>query len=73
MNKAESSQFDDLKAMGLKVTEPRLKILSLFKKATLEGERHLSAEEVYKRLLQENSERKSVGRGAWTHSREAIR
>ena len=56
MNKAESSQFDDLKAMGLKVTEPRLKILSLFKKATLEGERHLSAEEVYKRLLQENSD-----------------
>ncbi len=38
----------DLKSAGLKATLPRLKILELFEKST---ERHLSAEEVYKELL----------------------
>jgi Fur family transcriptional regulator, ferric uptake regulator len=38
----------DLKNAGLKATLPRLKILELFEKS---DERHLSAEEVYKVLL----------------------
>lgn len=37
-----------LKKAGLKATLPRLKVLSLFETG---NERHLSAEEVYKRLL----------------------
>ena len=40
----------DLKAVGLKTTLPRLKILNLFEQATM---RHLSAEDVYKLLLDE--------------------
>ena len=45
--------------MGLKVTVPRLKILDLFQKLSESqetGKRHLSAEEVYKLLLNENSD-----------------
>ncbi|MBM6703243.1 ferric iron uptake transcriptional regulator [Sutterella massiliensis] len=45
--------------MGLKVTVPRLKILDLFQKLAQTnepGKRHLSAEEVYKLLLNENSD-----------------
>jgi Fur family ferric uptake transcriptional regulator len=38
----------DLKNVGLKATLPRLKILELFEKS---DERHLSAEDVYKVLL----------------------
>lgn len=38
----------DLKSAGLKATLPRLKILELFEKSE---ERHLSAEDVYKVLL----------------------
>lgn len=38
----------DLRKAGLKATLPRLKILDLFVHA---GERHLSAEDVYKQLL----------------------
>lgn len=38
----------DLKSAGLKATLPRLKILELFEKS---DERHLSAEDVYKVLL----------------------
>jgi len=38
----------DLKSAGLKATLPRLKILELFEKS---DERHLSAEDVYKILL----------------------
>ena len=37
-----------LKSAGLKSTLPRLKVLSLFEES---GQRHLSAEDVYKRLL----------------------
>ncbi len=40
----------DLKNIGLKVTLPRLKILNLFENTEV---RHLSAEEVYKLLMQE--------------------
>lgn len=55
----QHQQTANLKTMGLKVTVPRLKILDLFQKLAEapEGEkRHLSAEEVYKRLINENSD-----------------
>ena len=39
---------DELKSVGLKATLPRLKVLSLFESSK---ERHLSAEDVYKVLL----------------------
>ncbi len=39
---------DELKSVGLKATLPRLKVLSLFENSK---ERHLSAEDVYKVLL----------------------
>ncbi len=39
----------DLKKVGLKVTLPRLKILSILENAK---DRHISAEEVYKKLLE---------------------
>ena len=38
----------DLKNVGLKATFPRLKILDMFRKS---GERHLSAEDIYRSLL----------------------
>lgn len=41
----------DLKSVGLKATLPRLKILELFQKS---GQRHLSADDVYKLLLNED-------------------
>lgn len=41
-------QTTHLKSAGLKSTLPRLKVLGLFEEG---GERHLSAEDVYKRLL----------------------
>jgi Fur family ferric uptake transcriptional regulator len=47
------SASKDLKDIGLKATLPRLKVLSLFE--TSES-RHMSAEDVYKRLLQEGME-----------------
>jgi len=43
----------DLKSMGLKATLPRLKILNLFENS---DERHLTAEDVYKLLLNEGME-----------------
>lgn len=56
---SRKQQSVDLKTMGLKVTVPRLKILDLFQKLSESeegGKRHLSAEEVYKLLLNENSD-----------------
>jgi Fur family transcriptional regulator, ferric uptake regulator len=47
------SKIDGLKNTGLKATLPRLKILELFQGSE---RRHLSAEEVFKTLLQENSD-----------------
>jgi len=44
------SSAQDLRAVGLKTTLPRLKILNLFEQATV---RHLSAEDVYNLLLNE--------------------
>lgn len=43
----------DLKGMGLKATGPRLQILNLFETC---GERHLSAEDVYRLLLSDESD-----------------
>ncbi len=43
----------DLKSIGLKATLPRLKILNLFENSE---ERHLTAEDVYKLLLNEGME-----------------
>lgn len=43
---------EDLKSIGLKVTLPRLKILDLFQKLAQDGgERHITAEDVYRHLL----------------------
>ncbi len=56
----QSEQSANLKNMGLKVTVPRLKILDLFQRlSSVDGvpaRRHLSAEEVYKLLLEEDSD-----------------
>jgi Fur family transcriptional regulator, ferric uptake regulator len=43
----------ELKSTGLKVTVPRLKVLDLFQHSP---ERHLTAEDVYRRLLDEHSD-----------------
>ena len=47
-------ETSDLRNVGLKVTLPRVKILEILEKQT--EERHLSAEKVYKILLNENEE-----------------
>lgn len=41
----------DLKNVGLKATFPRLKVLDIFRKS---DQRHLSAEDVYRALINEN-------------------
>jgi len=43
----------DIRAAGLKVTLPRLKILSMLESS---GNKHLSAEDMYKALLEEGEE-----------------
>ncbi|MBF0342263.1 MAG: ferric iron uptake transcriptional regulator [Magnetococcales bacterium] len=43
----------DLKSVGLKATAPRMKVLRLF---VSEGGSHMSAEDVYKRLLSDGEE-----------------
>jgi len=43
----------DIKKAGLKVTLPRLKVLEIFENS---GERHLSAEDIYKRLMMKGEE-----------------
>lgn len=44
---------DDLKTIGLKATLPRLRILELFEKSDI---RHLTAEDVYKKLVEEGTD-----------------
>jgi len=44
----DEKEREDLRQAGLKITYPRLKILDLFQK---QEQKHLSADEVYKRLL----------------------
>lgn len=46
-------KIDELKSSGLKVTAPRLKVLEVFEKAK---ERHLTAEDVYRLLIAEDSD-----------------
>lgn len=43
-----NNRLDDLKTSGLKATLPRLKVLEVFQRT---GERHLTAEDIYKILL----------------------
>ena len=47
------SSSADLKTIGLKATLPRLRILELFEKSEV---RHLSAEDVYKKLVEEGND-----------------
>jgi Fur family ferric uptake transcriptional regulator len=47
------SESKDLRDIGLKATLPRLKVLELFQNSK---ERHMTAEEVFKLLLNENAE-----------------
>jgi len=46
-----TSPADNLKSIGLKATQPRLRILALFERGET---RHMSAEDVYRALLAEN-------------------
>jgi Fur family transcriptional regulator, ferric uptake regulator len=45
--------IDELKSTGLKATLPRLKVLEIFQKG---GQRHMSAEDVFRTLLLERSD-----------------
>ena len=47
------NSIDDLKNTGLKATLPRLKVLEIFQKG---NPRHLTAEDVYRILLEERSD-----------------
>ena len=46
-------QIDELKNNGLKATLPRLKILDVFQSG---AQRHMTAEDVYRHLLQDNTD-----------------
>ena len=46
-------QRQELRKAGLKITLPRLKILEIFEQA---NNRHLSAEDIYKKLLQSDED-----------------
>ena len=46
-------QRQELRKAGLKITLPRLKILEIFEQA---NDRHLSAEDIYKKLLQSDED-----------------
>lgn len=53
-NRASGSS-NELKNMGLKATLPRMKILEIFQRSSVEGGvRHMSAEDVYRALIAEN-------------------
>jgi len=47
------TNIDELKSIGLKATLPRLKILEIFQKG---GRRHLTAEDIFRVLLEERSD-----------------
>jgi Fur family ferric uptake transcriptional regulator len=47
------SNIDELKSTGLKATVPRLKILEVFQRSR---QRHLSAEDIFRVLLQDRSD-----------------
>lgn len=46
----------DLNSLGLKATIPRLRILDIFQKAASEGERHLTADQVFSMLRDEGED-----------------
>ena len=46
-------QIDDFKSTGLKATVPRLKILEVFERGV---QRHMTAEDVFRHLLQEGAD-----------------
>ena len=46
-------QIDDFKSTGLKATVPRLKILEVFQRGV---QRHMTAEDVFRHLLQEGAD-----------------
>lgn len=48
------SNTQELKSSGLKVTLPRLRILELFQNSQSKGQRHMSAEDVYRLLIHED-------------------
>ncbi len=47
------ANIEELKSTGLKATVPRLKILEIFQKGE---QRHMTAEDVYRALIDENSD-----------------
>jgi len=47
------STIEELKSTGLKATVPRLKVLEIFQKG---AQRHMTAEDVFRVLLQERSD-----------------
>ena len=47
------TNIDELKSTGLKATLPRLKIMEIFQKGT---QRHMTAEDVFRVLLEERSD-----------------
>ena len=51
--KARMTNIDELKSTGLKATLPRLKILEIFQKSQ---QRHMTAEDVFRVLLEERSD-----------------
>ncbi len=51
----DKKESQHIKKAGLKVTSPRVKILEMLENRS-DSERHLTAEEVYKTLLQEGEE-----------------
>lgn len=53
MNKTTITRAAELKTNGLKATLPRLKVMAIFERAE---HRHLSAEDVYKALLNEHAD-----------------
>ena len=53
MNHIMPDQNKELKKAGLKVTMPRLKILEILETS---DDTHLSAEEIYQRLLEEGEQ-----------------
>ena len=63
------SKSTDLNSMGLKATFPRLKILELFENAEV---RHLTADDVYRLLLNENIEIGLMTRARGAATREKV-
>lgn len=51
-----SSDYNNLKSLGLKVTAPRMRILALFQKAAATDKRHLTADEVFSLLKDEGED-----------------